>query len=577
MNKIINLFDYNLKLKFLFLIFFMLIASFLELLGLGFVILILNSFLGLDSGFLEVINNYTKFIFASDLEFKQIILIVIALFTLKLSVLIFVAWMESDFLAQFREKISNNLYYNFLNRDVKNLLRKNSAEYIRNFTEEILASNQFITSCLRIILDSILILTFLIFLMYFNPIITAVVYIFFSLLGFVYYSLVKNKLSNWAYVSLENRKKKIQFISESFSAIKSIKILSREIFFLNIFKKQVKSISRIQFKVGFLGELPRNFFEYILFISILFLFFYLIENGYSNESIIQLISIYTLAAFRLVPILNRFLGHMQRFKHSYPSIKKLIEENSQKIINKKYKTKKINFKKNINLDIKKFTFNNNADYLLKNVNIEIKKNSQVGIIGESGSGKSTIIDILCGFQKNKYSKLIIDGTNIFKTENLENWHNSIGYVPQNIIILNQSLRENILFGADKNYFDDHILKNLIKMVDLEKFFQKSKNGFSQILKQDGQNISGGEKQRIGIARALINNPDLIILDEATSGLDTETENKVLDTIKKINKTSIIVSHRFNALKNCDKIYLLKNKTITLLKKNKIKEYFDNQL
>ena len=402
MNKIINLFDYNLKLKFLFLIFFMLIASFLELLGLGFVILILNSFLGLDSGFLEVINNYTKFIFASDLEFKQIILIVIALFTLKLSVLIFVAWMESDFLAQFREKISNNLYYNFLNRDVKNLLRKNSAEYIRNFTEEILASNQFITSCLRIILDSILILTFLIFLMYFNPIITAVVYIFFSLLGFVYYSLVKNKLSNWAYVSLENRKKKIQFISESFSAIKSIKILSREIFFLNIFKKQVKSISRIQFKVGFLGELPRNFFEYILFISILFLFFYLIENGYSNESIIQLISIYTLAAFRLVPILNRFLGHMQRFKHSYPSIKKLIEENSQKIINKKYKTKKINFKKNINLDIKKFTFNNNADYLLKNVNIEIKKNSQVGIIGESGSGKSTIIDILCGFQKNKY-------------------------------------------------------------------------------------------------------------------------------------------------------------------------------
>ena len=115
------------------------------------------------------------------------------------------------------------------------------------------------------------------------------------------------------------------------------------------------------------------------------------------------------------------------------------------------------------------------------------------------------------------------------------------------------------------------------MVDLEKFFQKSKNGFSQILKQDGQNISGGEKQRIGIARALINNPDLIILDEATSGLDTETENKVLDTIKKINKTSIIVSHRFNALKNCDKIYLLKNKTVTLLKKNKIKEYFDNQL
>ena len=230
MNRIINLFDHNLKLKFLLLIFFMLIASFLELLGLGFVILILNSFLGLDSGFLEVINNYIKFFFQINLEFNQFILIVITLFTLKLLVLVFVAWLESDFLAEFREKISNNLYHNFLNRDVKNLLSKNSAEYIRNFTEEILASIRFISSCLRIILDSILIITFLIFLMYFNPLITSIVYIFFSLMGFIYYSLVKNKLSNWANISLENRKK-IQFISESFSAIKSIKILSRETFF----------------------------------------------------------------------------------------------------------------------------------------------------------------------------------------------------------------------------------------------------------------------------------------------------------------------------------------------------------
>ncbi len=575
MNRIINLLDHDLKLKFLFLIFFMLVASLLELLGLGFVILILNSFLGLDPGFLEVIDNYTKSFFQINLEFKQFILIVIALFTLKLLVLVFVAWLEADFLAEFRKKISNNLYYNFLNRDVKNLVSKNSAEYIRNFTEEILASIAFIRSCLRIILDSILIITFLIFLMYFNPLITVFVYMFFSLLGFIYYSMVKNKLSNWANISLENKKKKIQFISESFSAIKSIKILSREIFFFNIFKNQIKSISKIHFKVSFLGELPRNFFEYILFISILLLFFYLIKNEYSNESIIQLISVYTLAAFRLVPLLNKFLSHMQKLKHSYPSINKLIIENSQKIIQKKVKTKKINFKKNIKLNIKKFSFNNKANYLFKNVNIEIKKSSQVGIIGESGSGKSTIIDIFCGFQKNKYSKLIIDGKDIFKTENLENWHNSIGYVPQNIIILNQSLRENILFGADKNHFGDNILRDLIKKVDLENFLKKSNNGFSQVLKQDGLNISGGEKQRIGIARALINNPDLIILDEATSGLDTETENKVLDTIKKLKKTSIIVSHRYNALKNCDKIYLLKNKELKLLNNYNLKKYFEN--
>ena len=137
-------------------------------------------------------------------------------------------------MARFRENVSNKLFYNFLNRDVVNLLKKNSAEYIRNFTEEIILSGLFISSTLKIILDFIMILFFFIFLMYFNPFITAVVFIFFSSLAFVYFILVKNKLSSWAVINLDNRKRKIQFVSESFSAIKSIKILSRKFFFTKI-------------------------------------------------------------------------------------------------------------------------------------------------------------------------------------------------------------------------------------------------------------------------------------------------------------------------------------------------------
>ena len=332
MNKIINLLDHELKLKFLVLIFFMVIASFLGLLGLGFVIFILSAFLGLDTSYIDNINNYTNNFFNIEIGFQKIILIIISLFTLKFIILSYVAWIQSDFIAQFREKISNKLYHNFLNRDVKNLLSKNSAEYIRNFTEEILTSITFITSCLKLILDSILILSFLVFLMYFNPLITLIIYTFFSFLALIYYSFFKNKLSSWAIIKLENKKKKIQFVAESFSAIKSIKILSRENFFLNRFKKQIKSISRIHFKVSFIGELPRNIFEYILLISILILFFYLIENNYSSESIIQLLSIYTLTAFRLVPLLMRFLTNMQKLKHSYPSITKLIEEYTLKVV-----------------------------------------------------------------------------------------------------------------------------------------------------------------------------------------------------------------------------------------------------
>ena len=212
MNKILNLFDYNLKLKIIFLIIFMTIASFVELLGLGFIILILNSFLGMESSFFESVINYINNFFQSDITPEQIIFFIFILFTFKLLLLVFVSWMESDFIANFREKISNKLFYNFLNREVKNLLNKNSAEYIRNFTEEIQTSSVFMTGALRIILDTILILSFLIFLLYFNPIITSIVYIFFLTLGFIYYKIVKNKLSTWALISLQNRKKKIKYL-----------------------------------------------------------------------------------------------------------------------------------------------------------------------------------------------------------------------------------------------------------------------------------------------------------------------------------------------------------------------------
>ena len=168
MNKIIDLFDYGQKLKFLILIFFMIIASFLELMGLGMVIIILNSFLGLANNYLNILNEYIEYFFKTEVNYELILFIIFILFTIKFVILVLVSWMESDFLAKFREKISNKLYNNFLKRDVGNLLKKNSAEYIRNFTEEIVASGLFVQSILKLILDSILILTFFIFFVFRN-------------------------------------------------------------------------------------------------------------------------------------------------------------------------------------------------------------------------------------------------------------------------------------------------------------------------------------------------------------------------------------------------------------------------
>ena len=160
-----------------------------------------------------------------------------------------------------------------------------------------------------------------------------------------------------------------------------------------------------------------------------------------------------------------------------------------------------------------------------------------------------------------------DGKKIFS--NLEGWQKNIGYIPQNIVILNQSLKENILFGSNPKFFSDKKIVNILNEVNLGYFIKKLPNGLYQTIKEDGQNISGGEKQRIGIARALLNNPKILILDEATSGLDTFTESKVLDTINKIKKTIIIVSHRINTLKFCDKVYSITNNTLKQINKSQL--------
>ena len=242
-------------------------------------------------------------------------------------------------------------------------------------------------------------------------------------------------------------------------------------------------------------------------------------------------------------------------------MEKLYNEQREKIVIQPEKIIRLPFRKKIELKFKNFSFKKkNKNNILKNVNISFPKYSKIGIVGPSGSGKSTIINIMCGFIASVNKKMItVDGKSIF--ENLNGWQNQIGYIPQSVVILDSSLRENILFGSNPKIYTDKKILEVIKKVELTNFLRRLKLKLSHPISQDGLNISGGEKQRIGIARALLRNPEVLILDEATSGLDTDTEKKILKTIKRLNKTIIFVSHRFSALSFCNKIYNIENKTI----------------
>ena len=222
---------------------------------------------------------------------------------------------------------------------------------------------------------------------------------------------------------------------------------------------------------------------------------------------------------------------------------------------------KLEFNKIINIKNLKFSYKNSEKKILNNINLEIRKNDCIGIIGESGAGKSTFIDVLMGLNKPTKGEITLDDVNIL--QNRRGWQKMIGYVPQSIYLIDESIKKNIAFGED----DVNIgkLNQVLKQSGLEQFVENLANKENTIIGEKGAKISGGERQRIAIARSLYKNPDLIIFDEATSSLDLETEKKVLETIKhlKEEKTLIIISHRMNTLNYCNKIYELKDGNLVL--------------
>ena len=244
-------------------------------------------------------------------------------------------------------------------------------------------------------------------------------------------------------------------------------------------------------------------------------------------------------------------------KLSYPAINVLYDELKSFKSETQSSYENFSFKKNIFVDIKKFKYPNSNNFEISDVKLNILKGQQIGIIGSTGSGKSTMVEILSGILESPTGNITVDGKSIFS--NIRGWQKLIGFVPQKIFILDESLRNNILFGLDnKKYTDDKIM-SMIKKLSLESLLKRLPNGLDGNLGEDGINLSGGEIQRIGLCRALIYDPEVLFLDEATSSLDVNTETQILDELKIFHeKTIISIAHRINTLKNCNKIYHFDN-------------------
>ena len=561
MLRVLKLLNSKQKKTFFLLLILITVASILEMTSLAIIVPIINSFLEIENTTKELnLFWFKNFINFSDISISSFLLIFLLFFVFKTVFSIFVSWKHQNFIFHFVEKISFDLYSKYLSQDYRKYSQKNSSELIRNILKEIDLFSIYLQSFIQIILEGIILFGIFLFLFYLLTIPSIIVIFFSALVSIIYYLLVKKNLLRWGKDRQNIEKDRITYMQEGFSSIKEINFFNRNIFFLDRFMAKNKRFYNININFYFLNSIPRFVFELFTIILISMIFVYLIFSNYPNDDIIKVIALFLAASFRIIPSTYRIFNSIQNLKYSSASFDVLYDDYiNLQIREKKAENSQFNFNKKINLKIKQFNYSNDQKFKLQDIDLNITKNQKVGIIGKSGSGKSTLIDILSGILQGNEVQLKIDDKLIKSASERHELQSKIGLIPQNISILDDTLRENVLFGLSKEKYSDKEIINILEISNLTNLLSNLPEGLNHKIKERGINFSGGEIQRIGIARALIFSPEILIFDEATSALDTFTENEILKDINSLNnKTIIMISHRMNTLKHCDKIYLIDN-------------------
>jgi ATP-binding cassette subfamily B protein len=380
-------------------------------------------------------------------------------------------------------------------------------------------------------------------------------------IGFIYLSMsiaTKKLLSKSSKWITQNDKLRIKILQEGIGNIRDVILNSNGYYFINRFHKANRKTRLANANIQFLSAYPRFLLEGLSIISIVLIAFYLQKSNPNENNVLPVLGTLALGMQRLLPSVQVFYSSLVLIKGNSVSIMSVLEKlNVPKVYAKREKVNFHNFK---SIEIKNLSYKYplKSDNILKNINFTIKRGEKIGIIGPTGCGKTTLINIFMGLLRPDSGDIIIDHKNIFETK-LENyWNKYISHVPQNIFLSDNSIAENIAFGLDKNDIDLSKVINVSKKAQLHEFITSKKLGYQTNIGELGIKLSGGQRQRIAIARALYKNVNFLILDEATSALDTNCENILMEEIYRLTDISIImIAHRLSTLSKCDKIIELK--------------------
>ena len=547
----------------IFIFAMMFFAMFFEALSIGMMIPLLSIFL---KGEIET-SIFSYFFIFGKFEGNNLIyfglLITLIIFVVKNFFLTYNFWHQNKFLQKANYEFTNRLFKHYLKKDYIFFVQKNSAYLYRNLTTIVSNYVAYISKYVILLSEVIIFVGLVVVLLYVDPLGTSIILFFSTITVSLIYIFTKKKIT-----SLGEERNLIggelnKHILQGMASAKDIKILDREEDLIYQVDNNLLKITRINLIIEFIRGVPKFLFELLLvfsFTSFLLLMLYLKRD---MTDIIIYLAIFAVASFRIIPSASKMLSAVQQIKFLEPSVKILLQEfdfKDNSSLQNKYQQKDVclplKFKKGINLNNLSFSYSTRKEFSLSKISMNIKKGDFVGIIGKTGSGKSTLVNLLIGLIKPSEGTVEVDDSNINK--NLVEWHKKIGYVPQSVYLTDDTIRKNIAFGLLEDNIDENLINQAVEKACLNDFLDSLPDGLETIAGEKGIKLSGGQQQRIGIARALYRDPEILILDEATSSLDHNTERKIMDSVQflKRKKTLIIITHRTSTTENCDKIYCI---------------------
>lgn len=493
----------------------------------------------------------------------------ILIFVIKNIYILFLTYKQNTFITQTRNKMISRVMAEFLNRPYEQYLGADIPTVFRITDSDIPQTFSLILAMLQLASEVVVSGLIFLVLLWQDVSLTLFILVVFGVMTLLILKILKPRLNKIGAKNQAIQSRIAKWRIQAIYGLKDVKVLNREEFFVRNYFETGKVGANVARNYAVLNNTPRLLIETVFIVSVLSYVAVYISGEGNVETMLTTLTTFAVAAMRVLPSVNRINTYITEIAYTQPSLD-FVYENLQEGMKTdamlaerraNSQTEKLKLEKQIELNHISFHYPDSDKKIFQDAHMVVPRGKSVGIIGSSGAGKSTIVDVLLGLLHAQEGEITCDGINIFK--NYESWLAQIGYIPQSIYLIDESIRDNIAFGIDGDKIDEKRIWEVLAEAQLKEFVEELPEGLNTTIGDRGVRLSGGQRQRIGIARALYNDPEILVFDEATSALDNDTEAAVMEAVNSFHgrKTMIIIAHRLNTIEKCDIIYKVENEKL----------------